>query len=164
MGATMSESRRDVFKLSVVSALGLSACAGIAQEPKSVGPLSAEPVPHDVSSQGDIFLRGKPGGAGPECWVLLQWDGSNYIAYSTNHVFRDSEGHETKPDVVTATSSATAAIWALVHADKIVLDDGPDEIPVRNSVVGLNCLRNLLGGSQCAMMQTSWNEINKRPN
>jgi hypothetical protein len=153
----MTESRRDLFKLSVIGAVGLSGCASMAREPAtgSSGPVASTPTPHDVTNQSDIFVYGTMGTDRTQYWFLLQWDGHNYVAYYTAYVFHGGEGM--RPEIVTATSGD---YWAPVTADRIVVGVGPDEIPVRGSTVSVDCLRNLLGGRECAMTQHGWNEIN----
>ena len=67
----MSDSRRDLFKLSVLSAVGLSACTGFPREPDTGTP-SLTPKRDTVVSQGDIFAFGKMDDSAPQYWFLLQ--------------------------------------------------------------------------------------------
>jgi|GEM_PF-3956937 len=161
----MSESRRDLFKLSVLGAVGLSSCTGFPREPDTGTP-SLTPKRDTVVNQGDIFAFGKLDDSAPKYWFLLQrLSGDN--AFAAYYV----EGaYDVKPEVITATCISSTWKWALVPAGKTITitgssgaGDGASTISVgANSIISRDLLTTFLSGStECAMSQRSWSEINR---
>jgi hypothetical protein len=157
----MSETRRDLFKLSVLSAVGLSGCAAVPGEPPTVAP---SPRADNVLNQSDIFARGKLDRDTARYWFLLQWQGGNFIPYYTSRSF---DGYDHRPSVA---DTADAAAWRRVGAGSTITvladgqeDDGTGKICVNaDSTVSVADLQRLLArGSACAISQRSWSEINK---
>ncbi len=162
----MSESRRDLFKLSVLGAVGLSSCTGFPREPDTGTP-SLTPKRDTVVNQGDIFAFGKmDDGTAKYYWFLLQ-----RLSGNTNFAAYHVEGtYDVKPDVITATCISTTWKWTLVPAGRTITitgnssaDDSTSAIAVgANSIISLDRLTTFLYGStDCAMSQRSWSEINR---
>jgi hypothetical protein len=163
----MSESRRDLFKLSVLGAVGLSSCTGFPREPDTGTPSRAAKQ-HTIANQGDIFAFGKLGDdASNLYWFLLQRlpVSANFAAYYSNGTFAE------KPDdVTTATSSSSKWKWKLVPRNSTITITnqygvGDDTTSIKadsNSIITQDCLTNFLSGIACAgVAQRSWSEINR---
>ena len=160
----MSETRRDALKLSVLTALGLPACAG------SVG-MAPQITPVDLPGQPDILVNTDQGN-NVGSWIFLEYapQTGNYQVYTNSAplptaVFRADLGNH--PDLNAASS---LAIWGDYRGGNTITIQGTNaQLPVAlgqpppnatPTTTTPSAVQDLGRNSQVA--QHAWNEIGKQ--
>jgi hypothetical protein len=149
----MSETRRQVFKTSVLAAFGLMSCA------TNVKPTTvrSHPTPQPSSFTTDIAVNDEHLG-----WVLLEYQpvGGNYRAYYSPGGWSDSSG---RPDIGKITASSSPSQSVPPRTTLYVADSAGAEHTLlvdENSLVQGSALSYLV--SHDGLAHTTWNEIGRQ--